>query len=244
MVNEVGSILSFPVAPPRALAHAPVSPVGLASGGGEGKARTDPAVPAAVSGVHAQIRLAKDAMAEAALRIRLAQSGLEKADGVLAEAEVNLTQIVKQYPPFAQDSPQRIAYLNAITGLRKQLEALSFPPVRAREGPGSVPASGIDWRELLPPQPVLPRQGDLSIPELVPDTATDGDVTRALNAVVGAREQVALMKQGMWDEVARFVGSLDVNRAVSQAGEVKSYVASTPGHGIGVASSRLMANTI
>jgi hypothetical protein len=246
MVNEVGSILSFPVEPPRASIHLPI---GLAPGGQVGKGRAEQpesgsGVRAVVSGLHAQIRLAKDAMADAALQIRLTQSHLEMADDVLAQAKANLTQIVKQYPPFAQDSPQRIAYLNAITGLRKQLEALSFPMVREQEGLEPGQAKGIDWQEVLPPLPLLPKQGDLSIPELAPEMATDSDVASALGAVVRTQERVSLMKQGMWDEVARFVGSLDVSRAISQAGEVKAYVASTPGHGLSVAGSQLMANSI
>jgi hypothetical protein len=191
--------------------------------------------------MHAQIRLAKDAMAEAALQIRFVHSSLEKADEALSQVIVNLTQIVKQYPPFAQDSPQRIASLNSVTGLRKQLEALAFPVERGQRGLGSAPGQSLGW---LPPQPVIPTQGDLSIPELSPETATDSDVANALSTVAATRERVSLMKAGMWEDVARFVGSLDINWAISQAGEVNSYVASTPGHGIGIASEQLMANTL
>jgi hypothetical protein len=188
--------------------------------------------------------LAKDMLVEAALQIRRAQSGLDSADKLLAEIKANLIQIVKQYPPYAQDSPQRIAYLNAITGLRKQLEALSFAPT-GEKGVRPIPSGqGFDGQSALPPRAALPQPGDLAIPELSPQTASDGEVASALDAVKSSQDKVAQLKKSMWEDVMRFVGSLDNNQAISHAGEVRTFIASSPSQGIGAATPQFVADAV
>jgi hypothetical protein len=197
-----------------------------------------------ISGLHAQVRLAKDMLVEAALQIRHAQSGLDSADRLLAEIKANLVQIVKQYPPFAHDSPQRIAYLNAITGLRKQLEALSFPPAGVQGGSPELSVQLLGGHSLSPPQAALPQPGDLAIPELSPQAASDGEVASALDAVKSAQDKVAQLKQTMREDVVRFVGGLDGNQAISQAGEVRTFIASSQSQGIGGAAPQFVASVV
>lgn len=236
MVNEVGSVVSFPVAMPRTISHGGMPPAGR----GHQEVEKVGLGVQIQSGLHAQIRQAKDAIAEAAMQIRGAHAGLSAADQLLREIKTNLTHIVKQYPPYAQDNPERIAYLNSITGLRKQLEALAFPPAAERPEIPAQAARIMDWQQVMPPAAVLPRQGDLAIPELNPQTAKDAEVINALDMVNRTRENIAQMQKTMWEDVMRFVGGLDAERATFQADQIQGYVAGGSSRTIGGGAQQVL----
>lgn len=197
----------------------------------------------AVLGAQARIRNVQDARTEAALQVRHASEGLDRADELLAKIQDNLTQIIKQYPPLAQDSPQRVAYLNAITGLRKQLEALAFPPEWKRaDGENQLEGVGVDWQKNLPPSPVVLSRTDVAVSVLDPRTATDGQIGQVAAEVDVARSKVAESRAQMWQGVVDFVGKLDAERAAVQADEIRSFAVLSSGRasGLGV-SDRLVS---
>lgn len=248
MVNESGSVSSLYVA-----AHRGVAP---SSTGASPRVRADvqeqlQATAGQIdrpgfSSLYAQIQTSNDLRGEAAVQLRQAQSGLRQADELLTEIKSRLVEIVKQYPPFSQDSPQRIAYLNAITGLRKQLDALAFPPERQERN--GLPAD-VDWQQSLPPQAISPAMGDLAIPELSPRTASDEEIGTALDAVVKAQDRVNEIKGEMWQDVVRYVGETNLGeiadyKARSQAEDVRGYVAANPARGIGVSTQTMLANGV
>lgn len=248
MVNEPGSISSLYVAAHRGVA--------LTSAGAVPRMNASPQeqlqVPAGqtdrpgFSSFYAQLQTSNDARGEAAQQLRQAQSGLQQADELLTEIKNRLVQIVKQYPPFAQDSPQRIAYLNAITGLRKQLDALEFPPEREDN---NITPPGVDWQQLLPPQATLPARGDLAIPDLDPRMASDQEVSSALDAAMKALGTVNEIKGQMWQDVVHYLGEANLGqiadyKARSQAEEVRGYVAAYPTRGIGVGVQTILANDV
>lgn len=248
MVNESGSVSSLYVATHRGVVPSsngasPRVHVGVQE---QLQATAGQSDRPGFSSLYAQIQATNDMRGEAAVQLRQAQSGLQQADELLNEIKNRLVEIVKQYPPFAQDSPQRIAYLNAITGLRKQLDALAFPPERHD---GNANASGVDWQKTLPPQAVLPAQGDLAIPELDPGTASDGEVGKALDAVTKAQDKVHEMKGEMWQGVVQYLGETNLGqiadyKARSQAEDVRGYVAANPVRGIGVSTQTILANGV
>lgn len=165
-----------------------------------------------VAALHARIMELKEGLTGAALSLRQVDGGLASASRLLGEIKTRLTEITKQYPPFAIDSPQRVAYLNAITGLRKQLEALSFPP-DARAS-GDVFASGsMNWPDTTLPYPRLPFVGDFEIPQLDLELVTDRDVDGALGTVTELQEKVVEFRADMWRDVTRFVKGLDARDA-------------------------------
>jgi len=244
MVNESGGALSLPVAMPHVSTVAStVLPfqrrvsegvsLGGAGGGGD----------VAVLGAQARIRNVQDARTEAALQVRHASEGLDKADELLAKIQDNLNQIVKQYPPLAQDSPQRVAYLNAITGLRKQLEALAFPPERKQSGgENRLEGVGVDWQKNVPPSPVVPSQMDVAVSELDPRMATDEQIGQAVTEVNEARSKVAESRAQMWQGVVDFVGKLDAERAAVQANEIRNFAVLSSGRASGLGlSDRLVS---
>lgn len=236
MVNEVGSVIHPPVAMPRSIFGPGFAPAGRGHQGGE-----ITAVGVAIqSPLHAQIRQAKDALSDAALEIRAADATLDEADQLLAQIKDRLISIVKQYPPFALDNPQRVSYLNSISGLRQQLEALTFPPAREAVQVPAQAGRAMALSELSPPLPAIPKQGELTVPELPPD-APDEAVAGALDEVARARGQIAQLKQSMWEDVMRFVGSLDSQHAATQAERVHSFVAASPGHALAGGTPALVA---
>jgi hypothetical protein len=62
---------------------------------------------------------------QAALAIRSADAAMAGIGDSLEKMKQALTRIVKQYPPFALESRERVEYLNNFAGLRKQVEALT-----------------------------------------------------------------------------------------------------------------------
>jgi hypothetical protein len=157
---------------------------------------------------------------------------LGEAGDVLAKIESNLLAIVKQYPPYGLESTERLQYLNAITGLRKQLDALAFPTEK-----NDSTASDL-------PRPQFPKSGDLSIPELDPKKATDENVASALDAVQNAKKLVAESQKSMWEDVARYSGSQDDAKVKVDLQAVQSFVAKHQGHGIGVSARDILASGV
>jgi hypothetical protein len=231
MVNELGSVSSLHVATPQVFASPRAAFVRMREGGDQSlwsQAGLQDR-PASFSRF-AQLSAIQDARWEAALQLRQAGSSLERTDAILTEIKSRLLEIVKQYPPFRHDDPRRVEYLNAIPGLRKQLDALSFPPVRMHG----------DGQEALP-RAAYPAEGDLAIPELDPRTASDTEVATALDAVTRAQGKLEAMRANMWQDVVEFVGALDADQAENQVRTVRDYIASNPGPGIGAGARQLLS---
>jgi hypothetical protein len=247
MVGTHWNVVSLPVAVSKTLSTQAVAGQ-LARGGG-----TQGAVPpessfnnySNVSGLHAQIRQVKDGLMEAAQMLRQANTGLVLADELLGDIKINLTEIVKQYPPLAHDAPQRVAYLNAITGLRKQLEALSFPPDRAVSAESGVALGrGMDWLATTPPVPTVPSEGDLAIPELDPATATDKQIEEALGVVTAVQDHIAALRENMWGDVLNFVGNVDAQKTQSLIGMVTAFLSTSREQGVSGDGYKLSAQGI
>lgn len=184
----------------------------------------------------ASIQARGDQQVDLAVRLRTSDKLLEQVDDLLAAIKERLLHIVKQYPPFSQESPQRISYLNSISGLRQQLDALAFPP---EQEAGSLPveASGPVKPVEAPFSKMLAR-GDLAIPELSPETASDAAVQGALDEVIALQQRVAATRAAMWEDVVRYVGNAVSGgeadfQAETQADAVRGYVIAHPGQGIG-----------
>jgi len=117
----------------------------------------------------ANIAAVKDEAAQMAQSVRKAAEALTMTRETVRSMQVQVDALVKQYPPFPPGSEQRLKYLNSISALRQQLEAMTIPP----------PADRLE--------PVFsPREREL--PALDPATASDEDVlafARALDGVAG-----------------------------------------------------------
>jgi len=80
--------------------------------------------------------------ADAADRIREKDRVLEKLGQKVGALKAPLQAIVKQYPPFGPEDKERIKFLKQFNGLRKQIDAVTFPRPQdgaAQEAPAPLP---------------------------------------------------------------------------------------------------------
>lgn len=189
----------------------------------------------------AKIRASAEQRAIAATQLRQFQTNIQRADELLGTIKAQLVRIVKQYPPFAHDDPQRLAYLNAIAGLRKQLEALTFPPASE---PGKEPDEGVGQQ--VPRLSNRPVKADLAIPELDPVRAGDEDVASALDAVTHAQARARELRESLWQDVVRYVGTANLGpgadgQVEAQARQVRAHVASNTSQGMGLSLNSILS---
>ncbi len=190
-----------------------------------------------VAGAYAQLRVRQDALNQAASVVREVSDTVEQSDKLLGKVEENLGEIVKMYPPYPIDSPQRISLLNDISGLRKQIEALTFPPSDTVDAVGRLlgkqadatdtagdTATNLDTLEVL-------KEQMWDIPALDPLAASDAEVSKALDQVKAMKSSLEDLKDGMWNDVVSFVEQAQSPEA--QAAGVREQLADLGDRGIG-----------
>lgn len=121
---------------------------------------------------------AQDQRLEEAIGLRQAQVRLGEVQGLLGIMQTGLEDIVKQYPPYQAADSSRIQLINQITGLRKQIEALTFP-VKASGAAEAVQKLGL-------------------LPDKAPQDITDAELGKLLGQVGTAQEMVAQAQASMW----------------------------------------------
>lgn len=144
--------------------------------------------------VFAQLRGRQELLNESALALRDLTAVVEKSGQILGEMDKDLTIIVKMFPPYPVDNPERISLLNSFGGLRKQIEGLTFPPPEAFDALGRV----------LKPDTTLGYPG------------IDGSNNNGSNNPSTAQ----FIKQPMWENIpaldSRSASDEDVNNALEQ----------------------------
>lgn len=170
MVNELGGIGSSVSAPRDIGLAGSAQPIA-------GRQRTEQVSPGERSnrtdvpdGVFSSLATAKDEAVQVAQTFRNVGNALEQISEVLDKLDHEVQQI-KNYPPFPAGNERRQDYINSINGLRRQLEAMSVPPLE----------QGLE--------PVFyPKETGLF--GLFPATATDEDVAAIGTAARKARAEV------------------------------------------------------
>lgn len=99
----------------------------------------------------------KDDAAQVAQTVREVAGALERAQEIVGAMREQVQVLIKNYPPFPPGSEQRLQYLNSISTLRQQLEAMNIPPLDSGEEPV-----------------IYPRTAEL--PALDPERATDAEI--------------------------------------------------------------------
>ncbi len=126
-------------------------------------------------------------------RAREADTALAKAIDLVKQMKAQLSAVTKQFPPFPADSEERFRYLNGFSGLRAQVESLTFPPEPASEG---------NWAGIRFP----PERIGWDIPRLDPATADDAAVQAAEAQVGRIADDLVQRRQSLFDSVARVAG--------------------------------------
>lgn len=199
MVNEISGIGSTSVARGLVQAGTPESSRGLESTGQLTNVPEDANQVATRHVGFSVLATAKDEATRAAQSIRDANQALVQADTQLRNMEERV-RMVKNYPPFPPGNEQRMAYINSINGLRRQLEAMTIPPVQ----------SGVE--------PVFyPRETDL--PDLDPSAASDADVARFGAGLGDARAKLDNGFRKLAEAAATFDTELAILPGTSDTGE-------------------------
>ena len=201
---------------------------------------------AQVTGVFAQLRVRQDVLHKSASLIREIDQVAGKAGELLDKVGNKLGEIVKMYPPYPIDSPQRVSLLNDIGGLRKQIDALTFPPSDAVD----------DLQKLLNPQKIGSEEESVvafgsntveevktrlwDIPWLEPNSATDEEIASALNQIGELRSSIDDLRAGMWKDVVSFVKKADSSESENKAADVREQIADLGGRSIGSKARELV----
>lgn len=184
-----------------------------------------------VAGAYGQLRTRQEALNQAASVVRAVGDTVEKADELLSGMEVELGAVVKMYPPYPVDNPERISMLNSFSGLRRQIDALTFPPPEELEAVGRLLGS-LDESESDDPtkagglsMAALVKEPMWDIPTLDPQTASDAEVGQALEQVKAMKSVLEELESGMWKDVVSFVKQAETSVAESDAAAVRDQLA-------------------
>ncbi|MBI5063910.1 MAG: hypothetical protein HZB87_10735 [Desulfatitalea sp.] len=153
-----------------------------------------------------------------ARQIREVDHTMEVISQNLEKMSASLEIIVKNYPPYLQDSKERVTALRQFVGLRQMIDQLTFPP--PDDSPAKILgdskqfAAAGDWElsvgkghtpVTIRHQPVHSGADGLDLPELMIDSP-DPSVHKALSQMAKSHE---VLRQ------RRFAFAEDANRAVA-----------------------------
>lgn len=144
---------------------------------------------------------------QVALTVRAAQSTMQQIGMRINQMEDTLGELVKQYPPYPPGSEERIALLRKVSTFRKQIEELTFPPLKDENASvRSITDTNLGLKTVTPtvestgdegagyPLPAMAGEYGLMqhpIPELAED-APDGQIKAS---IVRLRQTGALIQR-------------------------------------------------
>lgn len=191
-----------------------------------------------VAGAYAQLRARQDVLNKAADVVRNVGATVEKADQLLNGMEEALGGVVKMYPPYPVDNPERVTLLNSFGGLRRQIDALTFPPPETLDSVSKllVPQDGTAGKageEEKKAAFSLIKEPMWDIPTLDSLSASDEEVSKALDQVDALKSRLADLQSGMWKDVVDFARKADTPEVRDEAASVREKLADIGDRGIG-----------
>jgi len=151
----------------------------------------------------------KSKLSEVAISIRAADTTMDTIGKILKKMEAQLEGIVKNYPPFSQNDPERVKMLKSLVSLRREIDRLTVPPddygaMKIMSDQGETAAAG-DWNiELggsgqtltIHRQPVHTGPDGLNIPE-IEEGATDEELQKTMVKINAAQEVLQTRRTGL-----------------------------------------------
>lgn len=196
----------------QALPATPSVPVGTAGTVTEHLPGRDAAVTLNIS-PSSRLQSGRDNAIALGNRARAADATFERALALVQDMKTQLGAITKQFPPFANDDNERVRYLNNFSGLRKQVESLTFPP---------EPKAAGAWAQVRFPAERL----DVTIPDLDPANASDADIVQAEDQLGRIGADLTRQRESLYDSVmAALGGSAEADQALVLAQAVRARLA-------------------
>jgi hypothetical protein len=124
-----------------------------------------------------------------ATRVRQTDTALDSAGSHVQAMKANLAKIVKNYPPFAIDSKERMEILRSYISLRKEIDSMSIPPVPSQQG---IELTGKIWKG----------DGLASVlPDQLATNSSDAQVKNAHDQLGSAEQAISSGKQELKQNV-------------------------------------------
>lgn len=167
---------------------------------------------------YARLAAFKEDASAVASKVRDSVRNLQQAQELVDAMRERSLAIIKNYPPFPPGSEERRQYLESIEALRRQIEALTYPPPR-RSGEDS-PAERI------------------TLPVLDPLKATDTEVAAFDQALVDLAEALAERLAALREMIAAIPDlypnspQLPSAEAAADLSRVTAALLATPGPGL------------
>lgn len=189
-----------------------------------------------VAGLYARLLSRQDSLGKAATVVREVGATVEKADQLLSKMEEKLGAVVKMYPPYPVDNPERVSLLNSFGGLRRQIDALTFPSPEKLDALGQLlgtqeDASNDAEKYAQVSGVSLIKKPMWDVPTLDPIASGDAEVSKALDQVKSTRSILEDLQSGMWRDVKSFVQQADLSNVQSQASGTREQLAGLAGRG-------------
>ena len=190
-----------------------------------------------VAGLYAKLLSRQDSLGRAASMVREVVATIEKADQLLSKMEEKLGAVVKMYPPYLVENPERVSLLNSFGGLRRQIDALTLPPPEKLDALGRL----IKTQEDAAKSPEKPAQVSAvslarvplwDVPALDPLSSGDAEVRKALDQVNSARSVLGDLQSGIWKDVNIFVQQADFPEVQSRASGTREQLSSSLVYGV------------
>ena len=141
---------------------------------------------------------------------------MDQIEARIEKISDKLTAFRKIFPPYPPGSEERVKLLNTISGLRKQIQQLTYPPedavARAIIAPtagqeNSEGADGITFK--APGMDIAVRSqsmklgpGGLDLPQLSSDV-TDEEIDEILEKIIGARKSLETKRMGLFEDAEK-----------------------------------------
>lgn len=197
-------------------------------------------------GAYAVLRSRQDELNEVATAVRDINSITDKAEQLLGDMESKLGTLVKIYPPYPVDNPERVSLLNSFAGLRKQIDALAFPAPEDLLAIGRLPTlQGAEpdnvQQDMSTGLNTATGKAEIrlpifDIPDLDAKTASDAVVAQTFEKVVAAKDAILELKSRIWKDVETFLGKSTNPEVQAVAESARHRLAQVNGLGIGVYS--------
>lgn len=220
----------------------------------------------------AALQTRNDHLNTTATTIRAANKIMDDVAKVIGEKREEIIQYEKQYPPFADQSSEKVEFLNSLTGLKKQVDALTLIPDNTElasivSDPSSdqfvdseVQKKSFSEGEKsyfsLRPQEVHSGENGLNIAS-INSNATDSEIRQFDFDLATANQKLESRKAGLAEdaktishEIAtteKSIGKefLESEQEVSQkTEEIKKGLATLPGESLGNDQSRILLETL
>lgn len=169
--------------------------------------------------------------------LRYTNQALGAVQARLGEMHSALEGIVKLYPPYPVDSPERIALINKFGALRKQIDDLTYPPENKWLGrligdPAKLPGAGDvalpavqgEAAIAIKAVPAYAGIGGLNLPNLPPQ-ASDAEVAAGLARVEDAQHYVKQARASLYQETGKIFGRIDEAQAANSSQDGRAQLA-------------------